>query len=230
MLKKSHITSIQIYSDEWLRHRLTRFTSSKAVKLVSTGEGFNTYIYQKVGEGLTGLSNEKEFEEFDEDLEWGLKYESEAIKAFGKKMEVDFLVTQKLISDPDSQFATTPDCLWVHGECKIDTDEYNVSTGEGKCPRTFHWFIKYCMCNTPADVKKVKSEYYWQVIDQMHQCGAAVGYFFVYHPFFPEGSNLKIIKFAKMDLWEDFKWLSDQKKAAIKKFDEVKAKMLSLNV
>jgi hypothetical protein len=230
MLKKSHITNIEIYSEAWHKHRLTKFTSSKAVKLISSGDGFYTYIYQKVGEALTGVSNDKEFVDFDEDLEWGLKYEADAIRAFGKKMGIDFMVTQKLISDPEGQFASTPDAIWVHGECKIDTSEYNVSTAEGKCPRTFHWFIKFCMCDTPADVKKVKSDYYWQTIDQMHQCGAAVGYFFVYHPFFPEGSNLKIVKFTKMELWDDFKILAAQKKLAVQKFAEIKSKMQALSV
>lgn len=230
MLKKSHITNIQIYSDEWHIHRLTKFTSSKAVKIISSGEGFDTYIFQKVGEGLTGRSNDKEFESFDEDLEWGLKYEPDAIIAFGRKMEIDFLVTQKLISDPEGQFASTPDAIWVHGECLIDSSEYNVSTAEGKCPRTYHWYIKYCLCKTPADLKKVKADYYWQTIDQMHQCGAAIGYFFVYHPYFPEGSNLHIIKFSKMELWDDFKKLADQKKLALYRFQEVKAKMILLGV
>ena len=230
MLKKSHITNIEIYKPEWHQFRLTKFTSSKASNLISTGEAFTTYIYQKVGESLTGLSNEKEVIEFNEDLEWGLKYEYEATIAFGKAMGIEFLVVQKIISDPEDQFSSTPDAIWVHGECKIDTSEYNVSTAEGKCPRTFHWFIKFCMCKTPEDVKKVKSDYYWQVIDQMSQCGAAVGYFYVYHPFFPEGSNLHIIKFSKMELWDDFKWLADRKKLAKQKFQEIKSKMMSLKL
>ncbi len=230
MLKKSHITQIEIYSPEWHKYRLTKFTSSKADKLVSSGDGFYTYIYQKVGEALTGVSNEKEVIEFNEDLEWGLKYEYDATLAFGRRMGIDFLVVQKIIGEPGGQFSSTPDAIWVHGECKIDTSEYNVSTAEGKCPRTFHWFIKFCMCKTPEDIKKVKAEYYWQVIDQMHQCGSAVGYFFVYHPFFPEGSNLHIIKFSKMELWDDFKKLVDQKKVAVQKFEEIKAKMKGLGL
>jgi hypothetical protein len=185
------------------------------------------YIYQKVGEEITGISNDKEFE-FDEDLEWGLKYEPDAINAFGKKMGIDFLVTQKLISDPNSRFATTPDAIWVHNECKIDSTEYNVSTAEGKCPRTYHWFIKYFLCKTPQDLYKIKKEYFWQTIDQMHQCGAATGYFFVYHPLFPEGSNLNIIKFSQMELWDEFKKLAERKKIAVQKYEEVRKQMLGL--
>lgn len=190
------------------------------------GKGAMSYIYQKVGEKLTGQSNDKEID-FDEDLDWGKHYEPEAIQAFGRAMGLKFLVTQKLISDPESQFASTPDALWVKNECLIDSSEYNVSTAEGKCPRTYHRFIPFFLCKTPADVYKVDKVYYWQTIDQMDQCGAAVGYFFVYHPYFPEGSNLNIVTFKKMDLWDDFKKLSARKKMAVQKFEEIYLQMKS---
>lgn len=232
MLNKSHITNIEIYSEAWHLHRIGKFTSSRMAALCAEGEGLSkaaiTYIYQKVGETITGISNDKEFVDFDEDLEWGKKYEPDAIMAFGRKMGVDFLVTQKLISAPKGQFASTPDALWVHGECKIDTNEYNVSTAEGKCPRIYHRYIPFFMCKTPADVYKVDKVYYWQTIDQMHQCGAAVGYFFVYHPYFPEGSNINIVKFRQMDLWDDFKKLTDRKRQAVQKFEEIRLGMLNL--
>lgn len=228
MLKKSHITNIEIYSDAWHKFRLGKGTSSK-IHAICGVEGFGkagyTYVYQKVGEWLTGQSNDKEFE-FNEDLEWGKLYEPEAIQAFAKKMGIQLLVTQRIISDPDSIFSSTPDAIWVHGECKIDTTEYNVSIAEGKCPRTYHNFIPKFLCKTPADLYKVNKDNYWQVIDQMHQAGAAKGYFFVYHPYFPEGSNLNIIEFRKMELWEHFKLLADRKKEFVQRFEEIRAKML----
>lgn len=227
MLKKSHITNIEIYSDDWHIHRLGRFTSSRMVALIGE-KAFNSYLYQKVGEIMTGKSNDKEFE-FNEDLDWGKLYEDEAIQLFGQKMGIQFLVTQKLISDPDSKFASTPDAIWVHGESKIVENEYNVSTAECKCPRTYHNFIAYCMCKTPADLKSKKADYYWQTIDQMHQTDAAVGYFFVYHPYFPPGSNLHIIKFRKMELWEDFRYLSERKRLAVVAFEEIRSQMLALS-
>lgn len=232
MLKKSHITNIEIYSNEWQKHRLGRFTSSKMHSLMTErgfGDAAMTYIYQKVGEDITGISNDKDYE-FDEDLDWGLKYEPDAIRAFGKAMNIEFLVTQKLISDTGGRFASTPDAIWIHNECKLDATEYNVSTAEGKCPRTYHWFIKYFLCKTPTDLYKLKPNYFWQTIDQMDQCGAAVGYFFVYHPFFPEGSNLNIITFKKMELWDYFKRMSERKKLAVTSFEEVRQQMLSLQM
>ena len=228
MLKKSHITSIEIYSPEWHQYRLGRGTSSK-ISAIMGPEGFGrsgeTYIYQKVGEALTGQSNEKEFE-FDEDLDWGKLYEVEATHAFARKMGIKLLVVQKLISDPDSGFSTTPDAIWVHGECVMDTSEYNVSIAEGKCPRTYHNFIPKFLCKTPMDLYKINKSDFWQTIDQMDQCGAAKGYFFVYHPYFPEGSNLNIIEFRKVELWDQFKLLSARKKMFKEKFSDLKAQML----
>lgn len=228
MLKKSHITNIEIYSPEWHKHRLGKATSSKMAAITAEdgfGKAATSYIYQKVGEVLTGQSNEKEID-FDEDLDWGKHYEPEAIQAFGNAMGIEFLVTQKLISDPSGQFASTPDAIWVKNECILDDSEYNVSTAEGKCPRTYHRFIQFYLCKTPMDLYKVDKTYFWQTIDQMHQCGASVGYFFVYHPYFPEGSNLNIITFKQMELWDQFKLLADRKKLFLKTFQEVKAKML----
>jgi YqaJ-like recombinase protein len=230
MLKKSHISNIEIYTPEWHRYRLGKFTSSRMHHITGMdgwGRGADSYVYQKVGEELTGISNDKEFE-FDEDLDWGKKYEPEAIAAFIEKMGVELLVTQKLITNEDTRFSSTPDAIWVHGECKIDTNEYNVSTAEGKCPRTYHNFIPKFLCKTPADLYKLNKSDYWQVIDQMDQAGAAIGCFFVFHPYFPEGSNLNIITFKKMELWEQFKLLSVRKKMAVQKFEEIRLQMLGL--
>lgn len=223
MLKKSSITNIEVYSEAWHKFRLGKGTSSK-IHAICGADGFGksgmTYVYQKVGELLTGKSNDKELD-FDEDLEWGKLYEPESIEAFAKKMGIKLLVTQKIISEPGSRFSSTPDAIWVHGECKIDTSEYNVSIAEGKCPRTYHNFIPKFLCRTPAELYKINKENFWQVIDQMHQSGSSKGYFFVYHPYFPEGSNINIIEFRQMELWKEFKLLSDRKKEFIQIFDKI---------
>lgn len=229
MLKKSHITKFEVYGPEWQQSRLSKFTSSRISCLMGVkgiSEGGRTYIYQKVGESLTGLSNDKEFG-FDEDLDWGNKYENDAIMGFGRKFGLQYLVVQKLIQDPATQFASTPDALWIHGECKLDDNEYNVSTLEVKCPRTYHNFIQLFRCKSPADLKKENSKYYWQVLDQMQNCGSAVGYFSAFHPFFPAPANQSVIKFRKMDLWDDFKLLELRKREAVKMFEDIRLEMTS---
>ena len=61
MLKKSHISNIQIYSRDWDEMRKGRFTSSRISNIIGE-EGVTkvvgmSYIYQKAGEKITnGLS------------------------------------------------------------------------------------------------------------------------------------------------------------------------------
>lgn len=223
MLNIKHITPIDIYSEMWHLFRLGKCTSSK-VSVICGRDGFGkggySYVYQKVGEALTGKRNEKELD-FDEDIEWGKLYEPESLRVFSKKMGIDFLVTQKVISDPESMFSSTPDGIWVVNKNTLAEDSYNVSTVEGKCPRTYHNFIPKFLCNTPGDLYKISKENYWQVIDQMQQAGSTKGYFYVYHPDFPEGSNMKIIEFSRIEMWNEFKFLAERKKEYTTIFNRV---------
>lgn len=226
MLHKDHISKIQIYSDEWHLARLGRFTSSRINCLCTDkecAEGAMTYIYHKVGETLTKqpLADMDDVVE-DENTTWGLMYEPEAIQVFANKMKIQYLVVQKMIANAASQFSSTPDAIWVKSICENQV-EYNVCTIEVKCPRKYHKFIPYFRAKTPYDVKKLSKVYFWQVIDQMDNCGSAVGYFVVYHPLFPPGANMSVVVFNKMDLWEEFKLLQIRKKWAVEKFNEVKA-------
>jgi hypothetical protein len=228
MLKVSHISNIQIYTHEWDMARLGRFTSSRINVLMGEkniqDSGAMTYIYHKVGDLLTkkSMATEDDIIE-DENTAWGRENEPMAITKFGLKYGVKFLVTQKLILDPSTQFSSTPDAIWVHGASVIKEDEYNVSTLEVKCPRKYHKFIPLYKCKTPADLKAFNKNYYWQVIDQMYNCDSAMGYFACYHPLFPEGKNLGIIEFKKLDLWPEFKKMKERKEQAVKIFNEIKA-------
>jgi putative phage-type endonuclease len=224
MLKKSHISNIEIYSDEWHQFRLGKFTSSRihAIMGESLTEGFVTYVDQKVGEEMTGQTTAYDEEIEDENTAWGRQYEPEALKKFQVENKVNFLVTQKMISNPKSRFSSTPDAIWVHGE-SLDQTEYNVSTLEVKCPRKYHKFNKLFRCKTPQDLYKVSRPYYWQVLDQMDNCDSAVGYFACYHPLYPEWGQFRQIEFKKIDLWDDFKRLKQRKLLAEQKFHEFKA-------
>jgi len=229
MLHIDHISKVQIYSDEWQLLRRGKLTSSRF--FTQMGEkpyttGAMTYLYHKVGEELTGhiCAEDEQFE--DENTAWGNTYEPEAIRLFQKIKNVQYLATQKLIHNPNRRFSSTPDAIWIHGVCQNQV-EYNVSTLEVKCPRKFHRFIPFRRCKTPAELKKISPMFYWQTLDQMWNCGSAIGYFMVYHPQFPEQANHRIIECRKMDLWDDFKLLEERKVLAEKKFDEIKAEMLA---
>jgi hypothetical protein len=230
MLSKSHIAKFDAYTPEWHQHRNGKFTSSKISVFAGDGnftKGALTYIYHKVGEEITGMSIDKEFE-FDEDIDWGNKYEPDMIARFSEVKKVEFLAVQKLISHPNTRFASTPDAIWVHGQSILNENQYNVSTLEGKCPRTFHKFIELSLCKKPLDLKKANPVYFWQTIDQMSMCDSAIGYFAAYHPYFPKESNINIIEFRKMELWEEFKLLESRKNLAVKKFEEVRFSLIGI--
>jgi hypothetical protein len=178
------------------------------------GTGAFSYIDQKIGEVMTGHVVEEDENIEDENTAWGNMYEPKAIAKFHEVNKVQFLVTQKLIHAPDSHFSSTPDAIWVHGLASNQV-EYNVSTLEVKCPRKFHRYNKLYRCNTPHDLLKVESRYFWQVLDQMDNCDSAVGYFAVYHPLYPEKCNFKQIQFKKLDLWDEFKKLKQRKQEAV---------------
>lgn len=225
MLHKDHISNIEIYSDQWHEFRLGKLTSSKKATIIcdkGLTQGAMTYIYQKVGEEITGQST-ADFEDQieDENTVWGLQYEAEALQNFKKLKGIEFLATQKLISNPDKRLSSTPDAIWIHGVC-LNQDEYNVSTVEVKCPRKYHKFFPLHKCKTPQDLKAFNKNYYWQVIDQMDICGSALGYFVCYHPLFPPETNMRIIEFRKIDLWDDFKLLAQSNKKAIDMFEQIR--------
>jgi len=223
MLHKDHICKVDAYTPEWHQLRLGRFTSSRIHCLMGEQpftQGAMTYIYHKVGEKVTGRTTAEDEIIEDENTVWGNQYEPEAINKFGVKMGLEFLAVQKLILAPEKQFSSTPDAIWVKGICKNE-NEYNVRTVEVKCPRKYHKFIPYYMCETPAQVKKINNVYYWQTLDQLDNCGSAVGYLAFYHPLFPPESNMRIIEFNKMELWDDFKLLHERKLMAVEKFNEI---------
>lgn len=229
MLHVDHISKVQIYSDEWQLTRRGKFTSSRIFCLMGEkpfAQGAMTYIHHKVGEELTGHITAEDDQFEDENTAWGNTYEPEAIRLFSQVNKVQYIATQKLIHNPNKRYSSTPDAIWIHGVCQNQV-EYNVSTLEVKCPRKFHRFIPFQLCKTPAALKKLSAMFYWQTIDQMWNCGSAVGYFMVYHPQFPAPANKRIIEFRKMDLWDDFRLLDDRKRLAEAKFDEVKAELLA---
>lgn len=227
MLHKSWISNIQIYTEQWDEIRRGRFTSSRIIAILSEkkelGEGAMTYIYQKAGEKVTGRTLADENEEIieDENTAWGLENEVAALNLFGVVMKIKYLVVQKIIFDPNGNESSTPDALWIVDSSVIKEDCYNVATVEVKCPRKYHKFFPLYDCDTPEKLRKHEKKYYFQVLDQMLVCGASIGYFVCYHPLFPPGKNIRIIKFNKLELWDDFRFLEHRKKLALEKYREI---------
>lgn len=225
MLHKSWISNIEIYSDEWNLIRLGKFTSSKMHNLTTdkplTEDGV-AYINQKVGEAITGQTIAGDDDKLEnEHTVWGIQYEPKALQEFGQIKKLKYLVVGKMIHEPGSRFSSTPDAIWVINSSISKEDHYNVATVEVKCPSTYNRYIPLYRCQTPKELKKKHKSYYWQVLDQMHNCCASIGYFVVYHPLFPAGSNIKVIEFRKIDLWDDFALLEQRKKQALELFNQI---------
>jgi hypothetical protein len=237
MLKKSKISQIPIHSDEWKTSRLGKFTSSEIFKLMSSQ--YESYVRLKVGEVMTGLMSASWMTskgEINTDATmWGLLHEVDALKKFGTKMELPFMVTQKLITEEGSRFGCTPDGLIVK-RISPDETEYEVETVEVKCPPTYDNYLLLWECETPKDLKEVNKQYYWQVLDQMDNCESLTGHFVAYHPDFKSG-NMRHIVFNSMQpeekngsktfpLFTDLKALRKQKAQAVIDFEFKKEKLL----
>lgn len=233
MLKKSKISGVKILSDDWYQSRLGKFTSSEIFNLI--GEGNINYIRRKVGEELTSKSSKGDVD--TESTRWGSFYEAEAITKFGILNKLDFLIVQQLITEPTSRFGCTPDGLIIKRE-SVDGLEYDVETVEVKCPPTFDNYIKLFECENAQDLKHTSRQYYWQVLDQMDNCGCLVGHFVVYHPDFKSG-NMKTFRIEAMQgvegkkgkeypIYNDMKVLREKKKQAEEKFYELRDKLMAV--
>lgn len=231
MLKKSKISHIKIHSDEWHHSRLAKFTSSEISRLFS---GFMSYVRLKVGEEMTGKSAKGEID--TEATRWGGFYEAEALQKFGKKMQLEFLVTQQLITESGSRFGSTPDGLIVK-RLSPDETEYEVETVEVKCPPTFDNYLLLFECETPQDLKSAKKEYYWQVLDQMDNCEALVGNFVAYHPDFRAGNMKHIVfnsnqviekgKVKEFPIFNDLRELRQKKQESVAMFEKIRDKLMT---
>lgn len=242
MLKKAHISDIKMrtdswnYRDEWKKARLGKITSSKASLICGErglGEGGTSYLYNLVGEELSGESSEPDLD--TDATRWGLKYESEAIDKFGVLKKISFVVVQQLISPPGSRFGSTPDFLIIVRE-STDGTEYHVETGECKCFPSFRAYIGMALCNTPQDVKAEDRKVYFQVLHQMIMCGSVKGYLVCYHPLMRAG-NLNVVEFDALQSMEvkggkiypihdDMKMMRERMNIAEEKFYEIRDKMI----
>lgn len=226
MLKIEHISKIEIHTPEWRQARLAKFTSSMIHTIM--GDKFLTkecvaYLYERVGEEITGLPCKTEVDVAA--TNWGLLHEGDALRKFAQFMEIEFLVTQCLVTEPGSRFGSTPDGLWVKQKYG---DAYDVETVEVKCYPSYPHYIECVLCDTPQELKKVDRKLYYQVLDQMLNCDCMKGYAVLYNPEFKNAGGFKTIQFRKLDLMEDFKELKTRKTLAEQKFNEIRNKLIMM--
>lgn len=231
MLNTSWIASAKMnkdsweYRDEWRKQRLAKFTSSMIYTLMGNKpftEGALTYIYERVGESLTGIPAKQEVDTIA--TRWGLMHENTAIMKFKEHIGIqEFIVTQCLITEPGSMFGSTPDCIWIQ---KRFEGGDQVQTGEVKCYPSYGHFIECALCSTAQELFEVDKKLAWQVVDQMDNCNCLIGNAILYHPDFRVG-GFKVIQFRKIDLIPQFKLLKERKAGAVVKFDEIRTKLMA---
>lgn len=217
MLDISRISHVAVFEEEWRKQKYGKISASKFGLLVSKDSDKGvftknalTYIEGLAGEIITGIPAQAEF--FTDDTDHGNATEPEAIDYSASLLGLNILRnserggTNRLIIN-DEYSGCTPDALLS----KYENDKIFDETGgfikvdplEVKSPSKHHRFIKLFRCNTPEDLKKTESIYYWQVITQMMFCDSLVAYFGCYNPSFPVPG--KVITFRKRELMEDVK-------------------------
>lgn len=231
MLRPEWISEIKVekdqqtYKNTWKRAKLGKFSSSKihkfcTDKLLSTGA--MTYIHEKLLEEFTGVPAKTEVD--NEYTRWGLLNEADGIRLLASKLSVEMLVTQTLINRPGTRYCSTPDAIWPIK--KYPSGCWDVETAEVKCyPSERH--IKCVLCEFAKQIKEVDPDAYWQVIDQMDNCDTIHGNLLYYHPEM-KAAKSRLIKFRKIELIEDFKFLKTRKEVALQKFNELHSELLTI--
>lgn len=240
MLLKSKITEVSMYSGEhyfdgWLLGRLGKFTASKiscCMQQQGIKDGGMSYIRSRVFEELNGISSEKEIS--TEEMRWGLMYEPAALAAFAKYKNIPAdekgrvpIIVQKLVCGKDSKFGCTPDGIWIQQEYeKPEGTMLVVSPQEVKCYQLAR-HLKCIVCDTPEKIKSVDPDSFWQLIMQMDECDALVGYLIYFYPNLKYG-GLRVIEFRKIHLTEEFKLFNTRKIEIMKLYEKEKELMLTM--
>lgn len=231
------------YFDGWLLGRLGKFTASKiscCMQPKGIGDGGMTYIRSRAFEALNGISSEKEVD--TDAMRWGLLHEKDALKEFVKYKNIPIdekgrvpIIVQKLVAEKGSQFGCTPDGIWVQEEFeKEDVTWLKVVPQEVKCYQlTKH--LKCVACDTPQKIKAVDPDAYWQLLMQIFECDALVGYLIYYYPNIKYG-GLRIIEFRKVDIVmnvkvgekNDFKLMAERRLEIMRLFEEEKNVLMGI--
>lgn len=138
---------MQQRSKAWFEARAGKFTASKFSCLIgaSITAGAHTYILEKIVEDTYGIKEGPSTEA----MQWGVEHEAEAIEYYGlltgREVELVGFV------EGGNGFGGSPDAL-------VDADGIN----ETKCPFNPINHLRYGLCETAKDLKKLNKSNYWQ--------------------------------------------------------------------
>lgn len=175
----------------WYRARLGNITGSMVGVIMKSGKAktfsdtAESYLYKLAAERTMKpelINDDELFEEYlrqvnvsTKAMQWGTDQEANARSLYEQVKGVHCVELGSCKHPSIERFASSPDGFL-----------YNENSGEKtcleiKCP-TQETFIKYCQIQTPADLKKVKPEYYWQCLAHMACLGADTTDFIAYCP------------------------------------------------
>lgn len=139
-------------SKKWFEARAGKITASKAHLIMGKNitAGGHTYILEKIVEDIYGIKEGPTTEA----MQWGNDYENEAREYYS-------LISGNLVEEVgfvpySANFGGSPDGVIV-GEGIIEI----------KCPFNPINHLRYGLCKTPADLKKLNKANYWQCVANM---------------------------------------------------------------
>ena len=173
-------------SVEQKAQRLGHFSGSEVHKLMGArgmGKTGETYIHEKVAELLTGEPAKQDFSSAATD--WGNQHELEAKLHYQSATGESIVECDTLMNDV---LCGTPDGL---------IKEFDVGI-EIKCPYNSGNHLKNLLIETQDDLKKLRPEYYWQIVSYMWLTGLDEWKFCSYDPRFDGEKRMLILK-VKLD-------------------------------
>jgi hypothetical protein len=185
-----YLLTVAQNSSAWDKMRLGRFTGSgisalmtnpKTKAAIEAGELSETakkYIYEKAMETVTGQSSN---EATSRAIDWGNEWEEHALKQLQIALQSPEESTElkpsfKLFND---YFGCSPDAFMNH-------KEFGRVGCEIKCPWNSVNHYLHSQVETAEDLKRVNSDYYWQVMGNMLTFNLPAWVFASYDPRQPE--------------------------------------------
>lgn len=211
--------NVEQRSQDWHKLRMPRFTSSDIVKLFGTGkepckfgntlndwpDTAQNYILSKVA----GTFAEREQPISSVEMRWGTEMEDEG------KAYFEFVF--------DNEIENVGFVLWpknVNAGCSPDgIIDKGKTLYELKCPFTLHSHVESFLIKDNATFKKMRPQYYWQVMSSMLFTGLDKALFMSYHPYFVPDKRISAVEILADQT--AFKMLEERIIAAVETRDSV---------
>jgi putative phage-type endonuclease len=203
-------------TQEWLSARCGRFTGSEISKIMGDrglGEKGVTYIIKKVAEEMTG--NVETIRENDA-MRWGTMHEQEAREYYER--------VEKVTVDEAGFIELNP-----HAGMSPDGIIPAIKKGiEIKCPFTAAEHVNHILCFSAEELKKSKTEYYWQCLMGLLVFGFDSWDFISYNPKFKAADKMSILTIKRADVAADIEFLHTRIAEAITVKKRILAKIYDL--